>query len=82
MNLQPAIFSLWPDLDSNTVERFDQAMMSLDPDTNPLIIVHPDFTGEVLAGQKYDILLDYMANYDYNKVFENDDYIVYQVSEN
>ena len=81
LNLQPAIFSLWPDLDSNTVERFDQAMMSLDPDTNPLIIVHPDFTGEVLAGQKYDILLDYMANYDYNKVFENDDYIVYQVSE-
>ena len=80
MNLKPALFSLWPDLDSNTVEHFDQAMMSLGSNTNPLIIVHPDFSGEVLAEQKYDILLDYMANYDYNKIFENDNYIVYQAS--
>ena len=82
MNLEPAIFSLWPDLDSNTTERFDEAMMNLDPDVQPLIIVHPDFNGEVLAEQKYDILLDYMANYDYNKVFENDNYVVYEADEN
>lgn len=82
MNLEPAIFSLWPDLDSNTTERFDEAMTNLDPDEQPLIIVHPDFNGEVLAEQKYDILLDYMANYDYNKVFENDNYVVYEADEN
>ena len=82
MNLEPAISSLWPDLDSNTEESFDQDMTELDPEKQPLVIVHPDFSGEVLAERKYDILLDYMANYDYNKVFENGGYIVYEADEN
>jgi hypothetical protein len=27
--------------------------------------------------EKYDILMDYIVNHDYNKVFENDRFIVY-----
>lgn len=77
-DMEPAIFSTWPDLDSNTVESFDDALMDISTrDEQPLIIVHDDIEGEVLGQEKYDILLDYIANHDYNKIFNNESYTVY-----
>ncbi len=80
--MEPAIFSTWPDLDSNTVEKFTKAMGDLSEsgeDNLPVIIVNPDFGGEVYAEAKYDILLDFIEKQKYNKVFKNGRFEVYAV---
>lgn len=77
-DMEPAIFSSWPDLDSYATDLMPTALEELDDSDLPLIIVHKDFEGEVLAQTKYDILLDYMATKDYNKDFENDYFEVYR----
>ncbi len=82
-SMRPAIFSTWPDLDSNTIEKFSAALADLsdygDEDL-PVVIVNPDFEGEVNAKDKYDLLLDFMDKRKYNKVFENGRFEVYAVN--
>ena len=77
-DMEPAIFSTWPDLDSNTVEKFDEALADLENEGElPVIIVNPDFEGEMNAEVKYDHLLDFISTQKYNKVFENGRFEVY-----
>ncbi len=77
-NMEPAIFSTWPDLDSNTVEKFDEALAGLEEGSEfPVIIINPDFEGEVSAPDKYEHLLDFMDVQKYNKVFDNNRFEVY-----
>ena len=49
----------------------------LDKKELPVIIINPDFDGEVNASSKYDLLLDFMQKQKYNKVFENGRFEVY-----
>ncbi len=80
--MEPAIFSTWPDLDSNTEEKFSNALMELSDAESaelPVIVVNPDFEGEVNAPAKYDLLLDFIDRQKYNKVFENGRFEVYSV---
>jgi hypothetical protein len=82
--MEPAIFSTWPDLDSNTVEKFAIALDSYggaNASELPVVIVNPDLEGEVLAEEKSDLLLDFLHSFKYNNVFDNGRFIVYAVSE-
>ena len=78
-DLEPAIDSVWPDLDSYSVEKFDEGLMALSvsEDPEPVIIVGNTLAEYANIDEKYDILLDYIANHDYNKVFENSRFTVY-----
>ena len=82
LDMKPAIFTTWPDLDSNTVDNFNAALMAFEGANNeelPVVIVNPDFEGEVSAEKKYDMLLDFLQTWKYNKVFESDRFEVYAV---
>ena len=73
-DLEPAINTTWPDLDSYSVEKFDKALsdLSVSDEPQPMIIVGKDMAEYANIKSKYDILLDYMAEHDYNKIFENE----------
>ena len=78
--MQPAIFSTWPDLDSNTTEKFAGALSEIDGTDRaqlPVVIINPDFEGEVFAEKKYDLLLDFLRTWKYNSVFDNGRFEVY-----
>ncbi|WP_035767537.1 hypothetical protein [Butyrivibrio sp. NC2002] len=70
-DMEPAIFTTWPDLDSNSTEKFSEALENVEESDLPVIIINFDFEGEVHAGEKYEILLDFMDRFGYNEVFEN-----------
>ena len=76
MDLEPALFSLWPDLDSNTIEKFEESLMNSMSDV-PVVIMSPDIDGEVSGEEKLEMLVDYMNARHYEKVYENDRYEVY-----
>ena len=73
-DLEPAINTTWPDLDSYSVDKFETALseLSVSEEPEPMIIVGKDMAEYANINSKYDILLDYMAEHDYNKVFENE----------
>ena len=82
LDMEPAIFTTWPDLDSNTVDNFNDALLAFEGANNeelPVVIINPDFEGEVSAEKKYDMLLDFLQTKKYNKVFESDRFEVYAV---
>ncbi|MBQ6589089.1 MAG: hypothetical protein IJI01_10465 [Butyrivibrio sp.] len=78
-DLEPAIGTVWPDLDSYETERFDSALMELSVSENPtpMIIIGKDMQDYANIDAKYDILLDYIDNHDYNSVFESERFIVF-----
>ena len=78
-DLYPAIDTTWPDLDSYSVDNFDSQLMelSVSDEPTPTIIIGKDMAEYANIGMKYDILLDYIVNHDYNKVFEGDRFIVF-----
>lgn len=79
-DMEPAIFTTWPDLDSNTTEKFSKALSGFDGSEReelPVVIVNPDFDGEVLSEEKYDLLLDFLKTWKYNIIFDNDRFMVY-----
>lgn len=81
-DLEPAISTTWPDLDSYGFMRFQEELKGLDAQgITPAIIIGkggPDISTQEL---KSEALLDFMGNHDYNIVFESDRFIVY-ASEN
>ncbi len=80
MDMEPAIFTTWPDLDSNTTEKFSEALSSFNGDESkdlPVVIINPDFEGEVLAEEKYDLLLDFLSTWKYNNIFDNGRFEIY-----
>ena len=81
-DLEPAIDSSWPDLDSYPIEQFDDQLMDLSVSDNPnvTVIIGKQMQEYANIEAKYDILLDYIANHDYNKVFESDRFIVFAES--
>ncbi|MCR5343539.1 MAG: hypothetical protein K6E70_09300 [Butyrivibrio sp.] len=82
LDMEPAIFTTWPDLDSNTIEKFADALSGFEgcnPEDLPVVIINPDFEGEVLAEEKYDLLLDFLETWKYNSVFDNDRFEVFAI---
>ena len=75
LELAPALFTAWPDLASNEIGRFDRALLdAADSGEYPLVILredpaaYPDTAG-FSAAEKADLLLDYLAETGYNKLF-------------
>ncbi len=76
-DMEPAIYTTWPDLDSNSTERFAEAINGIDDANLPVVVINFDFEGEVNAESKLDILLDFLDSWKYNEVFENGRFTVY-----
>ncbi len=78
-DLEPAIDTVWPDLDSYSVEKFDDQLqkLSVSSDDAPTVIVGKEMAEYANIEAKYDILMDYINYQDYNKVFESERFIVF-----
>ena len=76
-DMEPAIDTAWPDLDSYSADKFEMQLNSLGDEQHPLVVTQTELPGHANTLKKYDILLDYIASNDYNKVFENERYTVY-----
>ncbi len=78
-DLEPALDTAWPDLDSYTTEKFDEQLLAVSQseESVPTVIVSAQLPEYANTLKKYDILMDYIANHDYNKVFENERFTVY-----
>jgi hypothetical protein len=77
-DLEPAIDTVWPDLDSYSTSKFEIRLTELcTSGSTPTVIIGKELAEYANIGEKYDILMDYIANQDYNMVFESDRFIVY-----
>ena len=78
-DLDPAIDTVWPDLDSYSVEKFEDQLdrVSFENGAKPAVILGKATAEYANIDKKYDILLDYIAHHDYNKIFESNRFIVY-----
>ncbi|SFC16809.1 hypothetical protein [Butyrivibrio sp. YAB3001] len=77
-DLEPALDTVWPDLDSYSVDKFVTQLNNSELSSEmPSIIIGKNMQEYANVGVKYDILLDYIDNHDYNKVFESDRFIVF-----
>ena len=78
LDMEPAIDTVWPDLDSYATSKFDGQLMELGTSgDSPAVILGKDPAEYANIDEKYDILMDYIVNHDYNKVFENDRFMVF-----
>ena len=77
-DLPPAVFTTWPDLESNLTEKFDEALTNLaDP---PLVIVRPEASDMYEHSErKYNLLLLYLERGGYETVYDADGFKVYAV---
>ena len=75
MNLEPAINTLWPDLDSYTVAKFDNAISEMEDDA--IIIMSTQLTFGTNVDTKKQLLETYMSDNNYALVFENSMYTLY-----
>lgn len=71
-----AIFTTWPEIPSNTYDQLEQALMDLD--WKPDIILHNEPGKDIVAGEKTDLILDYISEGDYTCIFENRCYRVFR----
>jgi hypothetical protein len=77
-DLEPAMNTVWPDLDSYSISEFENQIAKLQQsDAGHFVIMGTTMRDYHGAERKYDILMDYIANRGYNKVFESDRFIVY-----
>lgn len=76
MDLRPAIFTTWPDLESNETERLDEALNRLEE--TPLVITHDSDSDYPHAERKYNLLLMFMDRMGYETVYNDGYYIVYR----
>lgn len=77
-DLEPAIDTTWPDLDSYGSAFFGEALKKLsDAGETPTVIIGKEGTGEGTNTHKYDDLMDFIDNHDYNKVFESDRFLIF-----
>ena len=80
-DLEPAINTVWPDLDSYSTAKFDEQLMELSVSDGkmPTVIVGKELPEYANINEKYEILLDYISVHGYNKVFESDRFVVFSV---
>lgn len=75
LDVPSAIFTTWPEIPSNTYDALNQALLALDD--CPAVILHNDTGQPLIEGDKSDLILDYIAEHDYECIFENSNYRVY-----
>lgn len=89
LDVPSAIFTTWPEAPSNTSKALDTALTALDYE--PVILWHNDGSGyddaahelseaEITLGKKKDLIADFIASHNYECVYENDFYKVFQAS--
>ena len=78
-DMEPGINTVWPDLDTYSVSKFKEQLSSLSDSTEelPIVIIGNNELDHANSGAKNDILMDYIAANDYNKVFESERFTVY-----
>lgn len=77
LDVPSAIFTTWPEIPSNTYDALEQALMELE--WNPAVILHNETGQPLIEGEKTDLILDYIKTHEYQCVFENKNYQIYQV---
>lgn len=78
LDVPSAIFTTWPEIPSNTYKALEEALSGLT--WNPPVILHND-TGKPLAeGEKSDLILDFLTERHYVKIFENNNYSIYRTA--
>lgn len=77
MGLEPAIDTLWPDLDSYTVSKFEDSLSKIEGGT--VIIMSEELTFGANVDIKKQMLSSYIDENGYAKVFENSMYTLYYV---
>ena len=68
-DLPPAIFTTWPDLDSNATERFDEALTELTE--MPLILISEERIGALHAERKAVLLQSFLLQHAYDKIYDD-----------
>jgi|GEM_PF-1234137 len=81
-DMEPAIYTSWPSLESNRVSDVDEGLMNMDRDTVIIMEKKDESTKTTSFSQKEDIILDYIAESDYNIIFEDDLYKVFGPEKN
>ena len=78
-DIEPAIDTVWPDLDSYSTGKFRKAITELsdEKEVYPTVIIGKNQAEYTNIKDKKDILMDYINGNDYNKVFESDRFEVY-----
>lgn len=78
-DIEPVINTSWPDLDSYSVQKYENALIELSTsdDPEPMIIIGNEMQEYANISAKYDILLDYIGEHDYNKVFESKRFTIF-----
>lgn len=79
LDVPSAIFTTWPEIPSNTYGALEKALMELEGE--PAVILHHETGKPVVAGEKTDLILDYIEAHHYTCVFENNNYQVYAAPE-
>ncbi len=72
-----AIFTTWPEIPSNSYGELDRALKELE--WNPDIILHNEPGRDIVEGEKTDLILDYIAEYHYTCIYENNCYKIYRL---
>ncbi|MCR4996936.1 MAG: hypothetical protein K6A61_06505 [Butyrivibrio sp.] len=83
-DIEPAIDTTWPDLDSYSTVRFASALEKLDLSDNPNPTVVIGKLDDIMSAnpnvtEKNNMLLDYIKKHDYNIIFESNRFTVYAV---
>lgn len=78
LGVPSAIFTTWPEIPSNTYDALDQALEELT--FRPAVILHNNTGEEIIAGEKTDLILDFIAVNNYQCIFENQNYKIFDVS--
>lgn len=76
LDVPSAIFTTWPEIPSNTYAALEEALSGLT--WQPAVILHNDTGKPMVEGEKSDLILDYIAEHPYEKIFENNNYKIYR----
>lgn len=88
MDMEPAIFTTWADLDSNSIDTLVEDLERLSDktasDALPIIILGRPFVeglteADGLAWQKLERIMDFVEENGYRRCFDNEAYIVFRV---
>ena len=83
----PAIFTSWPDLDTNSAERLKSDLEELTAsiqekgERKPLVILSSSCEEDTLSGEtdkKLSMIKEFMEANDYSRAFANEAYVVYE----
>ncbi len=88
MDMEPAIFTTWADLDSNSIDTLEEDLNQLSaetaPDALPVIIFGRPYVeglteADGLSRQKLRLIMDFAEEKGYQQCFSNEEYIVFLV---